>query len=142
MNKAISVVMFVLAIVMSFSFAFFIRYFTGFRSSNLIEVTGYLSIIKLHKNVFRGHPFCGKWYKCWTSFEYSYRVGDKQLSLNGGRPGFKKDLPYTVKIVAQKNAPSNAFIPEFDKIPSKWILCFLFFGCAILYTVGYALWIL
>lgn len=140
MNRIISLIMFVFAISASVFIIYMTRYITGFRKRNLLEVTGYLAKTELHKNVFRGHPFSGKWYRHWTNYEYTYSINGQQYSVRGGKSGQKKDIPQSVTIVVQKNAPKNAVIPQFQKIPSKWILCFLLLGCALFYAAGIYLW--
>lgn len=115
------------------------HYILGFRKSNLIHVTGYLEKTETLKKVFRGHPFSGKWHKYWTNYEYVYRINGQCYSIRGGMSGQKEVLPQRVTVAAQKNAPKNAFIPQREKAPTKWMLCYLVLGCAILYTTGFYL---
>ena len=125
MNRIISLIMFVFAVCASVFLIYMTRYITGFRENNLIEVTGYLTKTEHRKNVFRGHPFSGKWHKHWTNYEYTYRINGQQYSIRGGISGQRSVLPQSVTIAAQKNAPKNAIIPQFEKVPSKGILWFL-----------------
>ncbi len=136
MNRVIGVFMLVIAGCASIYLVYMTRYFLGFRKRNLIHVTGYLGNTETLKKVFHGHPFSGKWHKYWTNYEYVYRINGQQYSIRGGMSGQKKDLPQSVTIAAQKNAPKNAIIPQLEKVPTKWILCFLMLGCAVFYTTG------
>ena len=140
MNRIISLIMFIFAACTSVYLIYMTRYIIGFRKSNLLEVTGYLAKTELLKNVFRGHPFSGKWYKHWTNYEYTYRINGQQYSICGGRPGQKKALPQSITIAVQKDAPKNAVIPQFDKFPSKWILCYLLLGLLLFCATGVCLW--
>ena len=140
MNRIVSLIMFILAACTSVYLIYMARYITGFRKSNLLEVTGYLAKTEPLKNVFRGHPFSGKWHKHWTNYEYTYRINGQQYSICGGKSGQKKNVPHSVVILVQKNAPKNAIIPQFEKFPSKRILCFVILGCALFYAAGVYLW--
>ena len=140
MSRIISLIMFIFAACTSVYLVYMTRYITGFRKSNLLVVTGYLAKTELSKNVFRGHPFSGKWHKHWTNYEYTYRINGQQYSIRGGISGQKKVLPQSVTIAAQKNAPKNATIPQFEKSPTKWTLCFLVIGCALFLATGAYLW--
>lgn len=134
MNRMIGVVMLTTAGLASIYFVYMAHYILGFR--NLIRITGYLGKTETRKHVFRGHPFSGKWHEYWTNYEYIYRVDGQQYSVHGGIAGQRKDLPLRVTIAAQKNAPKNAIVPQFEKSPTTGILWFLMLGCVIFWATG------
>ena len=140
MDQIISIIVFVLATSSTACLVYMFVYLHGFRKNNLIYITGYLEKTELQKNVFQGHPFSGRWHKHWTNYTYVYRVNGQKYSVCGGIPGQGKDVPRKVTVAVQKNAPRNAMIPQFEKMPSKWGLAILLMGCAILYAAGFSLW--
>lgn len=139
MNRILGIFMLALAFGASVFLIGMTRYILGFRNGNLIYVTGYLEKTETLKKVFRGHAITGKWHKYWTEYVYVYRIDGQPYSICGGRSGQKKDLPRSVTVAAQKNAPKNAVIPQLQNIPPKWIVCYLLLGTALFYATGFYL---
>ena len=142
MNRLVSIFVFALALTCTAALIYMTRYVFGFRRKDCLYITGKLSKTAIKKQVFRGHPFTGKWHKYWTAYTYMYHVDGKAYEVNGGVHGKGKDLPHTVTVCAQKKAPGYGYIPQFEKAPSFLIPVFLLAGCVLLYAAAFGLWFL
>jgi hypothetical protein len=140
MDQVISCFFLILAIVSTAFFVYMFRYVRGFRDYNVVSVTGFLESTKLERNIFVGHPLSGKRHKHWTNYTYVYHVDKQEYRIRGGRLGQRKDIPYTVTIIVQKNSPQHAFIPQFEKAPSNLLWGFYLFACCFFYAFAIGAW--
>lgn len=140
MNRIISLIMFAFAVSYSIFLVYWAHYTFGFRKRNLIYVSGYLENTELKRNVFRGHPLTGKWHKHWTNCTYVYLINEQPYSVQCGISGQRKDVPKSVTVAVQKHTPKNAFIPQFEKIPSPFTLLFPIAGFILFLFAGLYLW--